>query len=206
MYTLSSALETAQAIFDRLSPHCERIDIAGSIRRRCSQVKDIEIVCQPKKQLKVDSTSLFPEESWETCDEFKLVIDSLSAAIEKGNANGRYMRIILKNGMPMDLFMPNYSDYYRQLTIRTGNAEYVQKIIAAQWRIKGWCGTDRGLRLISECAAKTGSDNKVTWKCTTEHPKLPPVWESEPQFFYWLGLPFTPPECRHLNNYMNYSR
>ena len=193
MYTLYAAIDTAHAVIDRLAPHCERIDMAGSVRRRCNSVKDIEIVCQPKKQLKIDATKLFDDGYWVVCDEFQIVLDTVTAAVERGNINGRYMKIILKNGMPLDLFMPNYSDYYRQLVIRTGSGDYVKNVSAATWRMLGLCGTDQGLRKMAECSPKTGTDGSISWKCTTEHPKLPPVWQSEEEFFTWLGLPFTPP-------------
>ena len=47
-------LETAQGIaaqvVEKLHPHCERIEIAGSIRRRRPLVHDIDLVCIPGNQ------------------------------------------------------------------------------------------------------------------------------------------------------------
>lgn len=206
MYILSSAQSTAELVLQHLAPHCDRIEVAGSVRRKVQEVKDLEIVCQPKKVFVKNPALLFDEGKWQVSEDFEFALDNISAAVEKGQVSGRYMKVILKNGMPMDLFMPQPADYFRQLVIRTGNSDYVHNVIAAQWKIKGWCGTENGLRLITECAPKTGTDGKTTWRCTTDHPTLPPVWESEKAFFYWLGLPFTPPECRHINNYVNYIR
>lgn len=45
---LSQALPLAEKIKDALTPACERIEIAGSVRRRTSTVGDIEIVAIPK--------------------------------------------------------------------------------------------------------------------------------------------------------------
>lgn len=45
---LSEALKIAEAVLKELGPHCERIAIAGSVRRRKPEVKDIEIVAIPK--------------------------------------------------------------------------------------------------------------------------------------------------------------
>lgn len=45
---LSQALPLAEKIKDALSPACERIEVAGSIRRRKATVGDIEIVAIPK--------------------------------------------------------------------------------------------------------------------------------------------------------------
>ena len=44
----SLALEYAQEIKEILSPFCERIEIAGGIRRQKEEPHDIEIVCQPR--------------------------------------------------------------------------------------------------------------------------------------------------------------
>lgn len=45
------ALRVAEWLADELSPGCERIEIAGSIRRRKPDVKDVEIVAIPSKKV-----------------------------------------------------------------------------------------------------------------------------------------------------------
>jgi len=46
---LEIAQELAHGIRNQLAAHCERIEIAGSIRRRkADDIKDVEIVCIPK--------------------------------------------------------------------------------------------------------------------------------------------------------------
>lgn len=44
----TEAYQIATRIKAELQPHCERIEIAGSIRRNKPEVKDIEIVAIPK--------------------------------------------------------------------------------------------------------------------------------------------------------------
>ena len=51
------AKKIADRVFELLQPHCEIIHIAGSISREKLFVKDIEIVCIPKKVFK--ETDLF---------------------------------------------------------------------------------------------------------------------------------------------------
>jgi len=93
-------------------------------------------------------------------------------------------------GLPinLDLFMPEPHDYYRQLAIRTGSAEYAQKVIASGWRRIGWVGTENGLRLEKECYPKDLGGGKKKWICAKQAPTLPPVWESEEAFFSWLNV------------------
>ena len=45
---IADARDAAERIWCILQPAVERLEIAGSIRRRASHVGDIEIVCQPK--------------------------------------------------------------------------------------------------------------------------------------------------------------
>ncbi len=45
---LDKALEIAEKTKELLAPYCERIEIAGSIRRKKPEVKDIELVAIPK--------------------------------------------------------------------------------------------------------------------------------------------------------------
>lgn len=45
---LADALIAADAVVSLLAPGCERIEVAGSIRRKSAEVKDIEIVAVPR--------------------------------------------------------------------------------------------------------------------------------------------------------------
>jgi len=45
---LSEATDYANYLKQELEPYCDRIEVAGSIRRQNPEVGDIEIVCIPK--------------------------------------------------------------------------------------------------------------------------------------------------------------
>jgi DNA polymerase/3'-5' exonuclease PolX len=47
---LERAQIIANQVKEKLEPYCERIETAGSIRRRRPWVKDIDLVCIPKNQ------------------------------------------------------------------------------------------------------------------------------------------------------------
>jgi DNA polymerase/3'-5' exonuclease PolX len=209
MFTHKAAFAIAEAVVKRIAPHCEVVNIAGSIRRQKPEVKDIEIVCVAKK-VKTGNVDLFGNDNRKTIvsPEYTDVINSLGKII-KGKTDGRMMQIELKEKIILDLFMPEPIDYWRQFAIRTGSAEYSQQVIATGWTKKGWCGTADGLRLQKECNAiqyKAGKDvkghdiykNKWVVKDEITEPVKPPVWSSEKEFFDWLGVQYLHPMYRKI--------
>jgi len=196
IYPLEKARTWAVDIWNKLLPHCEIAKVAGSIRREKPEIKDIEIVCVPKR-VKVGNVDLFGGDNRkEIIDpEFVKVVDSLGKII-KGKHDGRMMQIETKQGIMLDLFMPDRNDYYRIYAIRTGSSVYSRKVIAAGWLKIGWCGTKDGLRLQTECDPKI-IEGKTIWTCKTPNPTLPPAWESEQHFFQWIGAQFIHPKYRN---------
>lgn len=208
--TLSEARPIAGRILALLQPHCDRIHIAGSIRREKPDVKDVEIVCQPKAH-----KDLFCNATGENDPAFVLAVMNLGKRIKGHATTGKYSQIqvctetikAIDYGPPirtgaidlsinLDLFMPSPHDYFRQLAIRTGSADYSARVIAAGWRRIGWVGTDNGLRLGKECDPKDLGGGKTKWICNHHSPTLPPVWQSEEEFFDWLGIQWIEPKYR----------
>ena len=120
------------------------------------------------------------------------------------------MQLLLKGfgDFKLDLFMPQSQDYYRQLAIRTGSAQYAHYVIANGWLHKGWCGTELGLRLQKDCLETRQPDGKSKWKLVNESGDLPPAWQSEEEFFAWLNIPYVCPRFREVNdkNYQQFLR
>ncbi len=190
---LKTAIDIAVDICYRLQPFCDVINIAGSVRRRKMVVKDIEIVCLPKVTIDKD---LFGVPVGTTrVQQFGEIVMSLGTVL-KGNTNGKYMQIELPQGVNLDLFIPDDFDYYRQLAIRTGSAEYANIVIAGGWRKIGWCGSDVGLRKISDCVESKTPDGKSKWKCVKKNAALPPHWKSEQEFFDWICVKMIDPTKR----------
>lgn len=188
--SLPVAQEIADNLVKILSPYCGKIHIAGSVRRKKPVVKDIEIVCQPKR---IISTDLFGEEVNSGVDpQFRKEVMKLGEAI-KGNPDSRYMQIRLPQEIKLDLFMPAADDYFRQFAMRTGSADYSGSVIAGGWVKLGWVGAgDSGLRRNEDC--RKSSDGK--WKVINKTGERPPVWESEEEFFEWLNVEWIEPEKR----------
>ncbi len=197
---LKKALHIAGQVVDALAPHCDIINVAGSCRREKPEVKDIEIVALPKI---ITAKDLFggdmkPVRSME----FEEIVIRIGKSL-KGRPGGRYTQVALNTSdgeINLDLFMPEAEDYYRQFAIRTGSAEWTQRFIAGGWVKEGWCGTDQGLRMQSQCHGERGPDHKMHWKCVVAKAQqmLPPVWKSEEDFFEWLKVAWVPPKYREL--------
>jgi len=172
-------IEKARCIAEKLtgefSPYCERIKIAGSIRRRKPEVKDIEIVAIPRieyeNDLFGDATiphNLLLEYLNNRCGEWSVFV-----------GGERYKKIRLYEGIMLDLFMVLPPAQWGVIyMIRTGPAEFSKKI--ATPRRKG------GL-LPSDCHVKNGA---VWWG--GEMILMP----EERNFFDFLGLQFIMPSER----------
>ena len=174
---LKVAQKLAEKIVAELGPYCERIEVAGLVRRKDPEPGDLEIVCLRRGRDLINFVGLV--NSWKK---------------SKGEPTGRYtQRYVPLGGMEyvVDIFIPQRHDYIRQFVIRTGSAEFVKNKIASKWVANGWRGTEDGLRLDLECVSQNG-----TWKCIADEPTLPPVWQTEEEFFQWLGIPYVLPENR----------
>lgn len=195
---LTQASQIAEKYVELLRPHCDKIHIAGSIRRLKPDVGDIEIVCLPKK-IKTFVADLFGKgiETLQVTPEYADLCRELGHAV-KGFPYGKYMQIELPEGINLDLFMPDADDYWRQFAIRTGSADYSGKVLASGWRKIGWCGSNEGLRRIRDCHERKDKNGKSSWTCINPNAELPPVWQSEEEFFQWLGVRWVEP---HFRNY-----
>lgn len=182
---------------NQLKSFCEVIHIAGSLRRRLSEIKDIDIICVPR-YTEVVSLELFGQATptKKISINFVDTIKSLGT-ISKGQPDGRYMSLNVR-GAKVDIFMPDPVDFYRQYCIRTGSAEYVKWNIAATWVKNGWCGTDHGLRRITDCREVVSATDKKKWEVVNPNGERPPIWESEKHFFDFLEVPYIQPHLRTI--------
>lgn len=178
--------EFCQKIFPYTEPG--RLHIAGSLRRKRSNIGDIEIVCIP---LKNDYKNIFGEtiDRW-SCKGFIDVVSQYKRIT--GQPNGRQMKMQHESGIVIDMYMPQPHDYFRMYAVRTGSKDYSMMRLAGQWSRMGWHGTSEGLRRKSECHM-----TKSGYKCFVEKPQLPPAWQSEEEFFKWLEIYWEKPEKRN---------
>ncbi len=121
----TDALLIATKVKDQLAPHCDRIEIAGSIRRKKPEVKDIEIVAIPKPY----DTGLFASGIAPVVNQWPKV---------KGELPCKYTQRLLPEGIKLDLFFAEPGNWGLIYAIRTGSADYSHKVLASGWVKKGY--------------------------------------------------------------------
>lgn len=182
--SLADATIAAQAVVSLLAPGCERIEVAGSIRRKAAEVKDIEIVVAPM----MSGGGLFGD----------LATDHLNGAIHRAMQDGMLIGRDVRTGepcmpykldgrrfypliyrafadWPVDLFCVRAPAQWGAIfAIRTGPADYSARLVT---RAK-----ERGLR----CTEGHLVDSEGRTVDTPE----------EQGFITACGLTFLPPEQR----------
>lgn len=117
---LQQAKEIALKTLEQLKPYCERIEIAGSIRREKPEPNDIEIVAIPKPY----DVGLFESGIATVVKHWQKV---------KGELPCKYTQRILPDGIKLDLFFATPENWGLILAIRTGSADYSHKVLASTW-------------------------------------------------------------------------
>ncbi len=123
----------ARELVGRLSPACDRIAIAGSLRRRRAWVGDIEILCIPRYKGFIDMMD-------------REVKHLIQAGVMDYRANrvgrrvyGRRNKLLVhvRGGIGVDIFSTTEECWPVALVVRTGGEKTNKRIAAAALR-KGW--------------------------------------------------------------------
>jgi DNA polymerase/3'-5' exonuclease PolX len=117
----------ADDVVAQLAPYCERIEIAGSVRRKCEEVGDIEIVCirRGKDLIK-----------------FADIVDSWGKI--RGEVIGKYCARTYRH-IQIDLFMCDAKNWGYIFAIRTGSAFFSHNVLAKAWVAHGYRGIEGSL-------------------------------------------------------------
>jgi DNA polymerase/3'-5' exonuclease PolX len=171
---LEAAQQLARHLVDYMRPACDRIEVAGSVRRESAEVKDIEIVCIAKFVERPQSFSLLQEtytanllfEDLKEC-EFIQWIKPGATEIEKWHIkpDGKYWRGLIRQGrfdtpsdIKLDLFLARPKNWGVIYTIRTGSPDFSRALVTyardkTDYRVDGGNLLYRG-QLI-ECREET---------------------------------------------------
>lgn len=135
---LATARTAAEELIELLRHDCERIEIAGSIRREKETVKDIELVAIPKV---AEQHDLFGEPTGQRVNKLRQWIDgaAMFGAAERPlqYVSGRdRMLKLLYGGIPVDIFMVLPPAQWGAIfAIRTGPADFNKLLVTS--RMKG---------------------------------------------------------------------
>lgn len=144
---LAEARPIAEAALASLAPYIDRGEVAGSIRRRSPQVKDIELVVIPSEV----QDGLFGEVRL-AVPEVRQICEHMGR-VRKGGEKYIQVEGVLGSSMTLDLFIVTPpSDWGVQYALRTGPADFsralVTRIRDRLWRCQdGWVRDDRGERV-----------------------------------------------------------
>lgn len=130
-HRIDVARAQAEQLVAKLSPACTRIEIAGSIRRESSWVKDVELVCVPRLERDLFGLPAAHDELRPLVD--RLVRDGDLVWRQKASAApGRrfYPLVAGELGIPVDLFavLPP-AQWGAIFAIRTGPAAFSQHLV-----------------------------------------------------------------------------
>jgi DNA polymerase/3'-5' exonuclease PolX len=180
-------LPVATRLYRALEPVCDRILIAGSLRRQKADVGDIEIVAVPIRRL---FANMFDELEAETEPThlnatLKTLLDAGTLEWDtKVKRNGpSYKRFIVPelDDMPFELFLCDEEEYGYQAMIRTGSAEFSKAMM-----------TERGYGGLKP----SNIDCKGGAKILQRGKWSPLPLYSEAELFAAWGLPVLPPRER----------
>lgn len=184
---LVDAAAAATDLIELLSPACERIEVAGSIRRFKDVVHDIELVAIPKYESTIPAPGLF-ESSEVQVNLLRQLVDALigqgrlSMHPDDPKHGERYSKLVDNaSGLQLDLFSVDRARWGVILLIRTGSAGY------SNWFVKAI--RDKGYH-VAEGELHRGGLGCVKGGCVV----VPTPEEAD--VFGATGIPYTFPQHR----------
>jgi DNA polymerase/3'-5' exonuclease PolX len=117
------AKSIADELIDVLQPYCTKIEVAGSVRRKKEQVKDIEICLVPENANKL----------FNVLGNYLLHINPKFSYIKNGSRYKQFMY----GGCQVDMFIAKEDNWGLIYLMRTGSAEFSTKVLAAWKRVTG---------------------------------------------------------------------
>lgn len=135
---LEEVLIIASEVCYRLKPHCERIQVAGSIRRQKPEVKDIDIVLIPSDVVKLANAV---------------------SRMGPHTIDGDKLKRVSYKGTQVDIYYATPDTWAALLLIRTGSKENNIRLCSAAKR-KGWKLHANGNGLFNEKGERIAGDSE----------------------------------------------
>jgi DNA polymerase/3'-5' exonuclease PolX len=177
-YEAAAVAGHAQRLVDELRDLCQRVELAGSLRRKKATVKDVEIVVLPTHRAQL----LARLDLWVATGRIR------KADYQAGtNRWGEKYRGFIYGGIRFELFIADADNWGYLLWLRTGPGDANQYVMQQLIYQKAPCRPAEGY--FRECDAAgepTGARLRVA---------------EERDLFALLGMPMLPPEARTLEAY-----
>lgn len=141
---LTQAQRLAESVLTELGPGCQRIEIAGSVRRRRPDVGDLEIVAIPKR-----TPTLFGDDP----EGYSSLDPILAALVGTGRlvpvkSGQKYKQFLLpRHGIALDLFLCSTETWGVIFTLRIGPADFSHRLVTQR---------DKGGLLPSDLRVRDG--------------------------------------------------
>jgi len=138
---LENAKKIADVVIKRLSPYCQKIEVAGSIRRRKAIVHDIDIV-------------LIPSDPWNLEGEMLALARPFQPKM-----SGEKLKRFDYNGAQVDLYYATAETWATLLLIRTGSKENNIRLCSRAKEL-GWHLAASGDGLFNEKGERIAGDSE----------------------------------------------
>lgn len=120
---LTEILPTAERLLTALAPFCRRIELAGSLRRQCAMIGDIELVAIPRRP-----ANLFGE-PLDGATDLDRFLDARGITFTK---RGQRYQQFQYGPFKVDLFLPTPETWGSVFTIRTGSWEFSRWLVTSE--------------------------------------------------------------------------
>jgi DNA polymerase/3'-5' exonuclease PolX len=138
--SLADGKQIAIEVIERIRPFCERIEVAGSIRRQRPVVNDVDIVVIPSDLIGL--------------------VDRIRGPGNSGAADVKILHFLHKN-VAIDIYIASHQSWATLLLIRTGSREH-NIALAARAKTKGWQLKANGEGLLNEGGMRIAGDTEYS--------------------------------------------
>ena len=140
----ADAVAVARELVDAIQPHCERLVVAGSLRRRKRTIGDVEIIYMTRIDVRPAGDDLFRTEQVRIAEEAIQRLEEAQVLVRRLNTRGNEtygpknkLMVHVASGMPVDLFAATDDVWHNYLVCRTGGVQNNIRIAQAA-QAMGW--------------------------------------------------------------------
>jgi len=138
---LEKAQKIADEVIKRLSPYCQRIGVAGSVRRQKPMVRDVDLV-------------LIPSDPWDLEGEVLALARPFQPKL-----SGEKLKRFDYNGAQIDLYYASPETWATLLLIRTGSKDSNIRLCSLAKK-KGWRLAASGDGLFNQTGERIAGDTE----------------------------------------------